>query len=247
MLLRAGSDHWRLYGLALREAGRCLRIGGRQLLRLGTPRRRAPERLLIVPPDLRTSDATIANDIYAGYFVFGGRAVATGGRSPFSLEAPSRTWAEILYGFGWLRHLRAADTALARANARALVAEYLAHPPDPASRRAEVTARRVMTYLSQSPLILDGADHAFYHKPSCAPSGAICVWVGIGGSISAARRVRLNCAVAVSMPGSVSRIARPLAPGGSKPRHASSSAILPAWRAVRRNRKRHANLCSILP
>ncbi len=162
--MRAGSDHWRLYGLALREAGRCLRIGGRQLLRLGTPRRRAPERLLIVPPDLRTSDATIANDIYAGYFVFGGRAVATGGRSPFSLEAPSRTWAEILYGFGWLRHLRAADTALARANARALVAEYLAHPPDPVSRRAEVTARRVMTYLSQSPLILDGADHAFYHK-----------------------------------------------------------------------------------
>jgi len=133
-------------------------------LRLGTPRRRAPERLLIVPPDLRTSDATIANDIYAGYFVFGGRAVATGGRSPFSLEPPSQTWAEILYGFGWLRHLRAADTALARANARALVAEYLAHPPDPVSRRAEVTARRVMTYLSQSPLILDGADHAFYHK-----------------------------------------------------------------------------------
>lgn len=162
--LRAGSDHWRLYGLALREAGRCLRIGGRQLLRLGAPRRRAPERLLIVPPDLRTSDATIANDIYAGYFVFGGRAVATGGRSPFALEPPSRTWAEILYGFGWLRHLRAADTALARANARALVAEYLAHPPDPLSRRPEVTARRVMTYLSQSPLILDGADHAFYHK-----------------------------------------------------------------------------------
>lgn len=124
--------------------------------------RRVPERLLIVPPDMRTSDATIANDIYAGYFVFAGRALATGGRSPFTLPQPSRAWAEILYGFGWLRHLRAADTALARANARALVDEYLDMPQDIVARRPEVVARRVMSFLSQSPLILDGADHAFY-------------------------------------------------------------------------------------
>ena len=35
-------------------------------------------------------------------------------------------------GFGWLRHMRAADTALARANARALVKEFLALLSKPA-------------------------------------------------------------------------------------------------------------------
>jgi len=162
--LSARSDRWHIYGLALREAGRALRDGARRVLGIGSVRKRVPERLLIVPPDLRTSDATIANDIYAGSFVFGGRAVTTGGRSPFSLTPPSRHWAELLYGFGWLRHLRAADTALARANARALVGEFLSRPPDPAARETDVSARRVIAFLSQSPLILDGADHAFYHK-----------------------------------------------------------------------------------
>lgn len=162
--MSAGSDRWRIYGLALREAGRVLREGARRAFGIGAVRKRVPERLLIVPPDLRTSDATIANDIYAGSFVFGGRAVTTGGRSPFTVEPPSRHWAELLYGFGWLRHLRAADTALARANARALVAEFLSRQPDPIARGTDVTARRVIAFLSQSPLILDGADHAFYHK-----------------------------------------------------------------------------------
>ena len=113
---------------------------------------------------MRTSDASIANDIYAGYFVFAGRALATGGRSPFTMPQPSRAWAEILYGFGWLRHLRAADTALARANARSLVDEYLSTPQNPVARRPEVTARRVMSFLSQSPLIVEGAEHAFYQR-----------------------------------------------------------------------------------
>lgn len=111
---------------------------------------------------MRTSDPTIANDIYGGLFVFGGRALTTGGRSPFHCPAPSRTWSEILYGFGWLRHLRAADTALARANARALVDDFLRNGDEATARRPDVAARRVISFLSQSPLILDGADHAFY-------------------------------------------------------------------------------------
>lgn len=159
-----GPDRRRVYALALREAGEFARVFARRVGELRGGGARAPERLLIVPPDMRTSDATIANDIYSGYFVFGGRAVATGGRSPFTVEPPSDVWSEILYGFGWLRHLRAADTALARANARALVDEYLRVQPPPAARRAVVCARRAMAFLSQSPLILDRADHAFYHK-----------------------------------------------------------------------------------
>lgn len=164
MELSLGPDRRRVYALALREAGELSRVLMRRLGQLRRGPGRTPERLLIVPPDMRTSDATIANDIYAGYFVFGGRAVATGGRSPFTVEPPSEVWAEILYGFGWLRHLRAADTALARANARALVDEFLRTQAPPSARRAVVCARRAMSLLSQSPLILERADHAFYHK-----------------------------------------------------------------------------------
>ncbi|TVR08310.1 MAG: heparinase [Salinarimonadaceae bacterium] len=162
--MSSGSDRRRVYALAAREAGALARVLTRRLWALRPGAMRVPERLLIVPPDMRTSEATIASDIYAGYFVFGGRAVATGGRSPFAVNPPSDVWAEILYGFGWLRHLRAADTALARANARALVGEFLRMQSPPAARRAVVCARRAMSFLSQSPLILERADHVFYHK-----------------------------------------------------------------------------------
>ena len=84
-----------------------------------------PTRLLFAPQDLRTADPTIATDIYSGFFAFSGRAVTTGGRSPFAFTPPSRAWSEALYGFGWLRHLRAAGTALAQANARSLVDEFV--------------------------------------------------------------------------------------------------------------------------
>ena len=46
--------------------------------------RRPPERLLIAPQDIRTSDPTLAADIYAGYFAFGGKIVNAHGRSPSS-------------------------------------------------------------------------------------------------------------------------------------------------------------------
>jgi len=119
--------------------------------------------LAIAPHDLRTSDATFADDIYAGLFVFAGRSLAVQGRSPFDYAAPSPEWAEALYGFGWLRHLRAADTPLARANARAFVADLMAGRGDPVLAGAtSVTARRLISFLSQSPLVLEGADHAFY-------------------------------------------------------------------------------------
>jgi uncharacterized heparinase superfamily protein len=119
--------------------------------------------LVIAPQDLRTSDATFADDIYAGLFVFAGRSLAVSGRSPFDYTPPSPEWAEVLYGFGWLRHLRAADTALARANARAFVADFMAGRGDPSlARPTPVAARRLISFLSQSPLVLEGADRNFY-------------------------------------------------------------------------------------
>jgi uncharacterized heparinase superfamily protein len=123
-------------------------------------------RLLFAPHDLRTADPTTASDIYAGYFALAGRTMNCRGDSPFLVEPPSEAWSEALHGFVWLRHLRAADTAIARANARALVEEFIArrHDREEIARRPAVIARRLMSFLSHSPLLLEGADHAFYDR-----------------------------------------------------------------------------------
>jgi uncharacterized heparinase superfamily protein len=160
------ADRWRLYGLALSEAGRVPILWLRRNARGPSWRVPSPERLLFAPQDLRTSDPTIAQDIYSGLFTFAGRDVETRGRSPFELEPPSADWCRALYGFAWLRHLRAADTPLARDNARALVGEAvgprrreLERGP---GREPRVVARRVISFLCQSPLVLNGADRTFY-------------------------------------------------------------------------------------
>jgi uncharacterized heparinase superfamily protein len=124
-------------------------------------------RLVIAPQDIRTADPIVANDIYSGFFALGGKVVDAHGRSPFDIEPASTAWAEMLHGFSWLRHLRAADTSLARANAQALVGDWMT-----ASRRgrppvawlAPVMARRLLSWLSQSPIVLDGADGRFYRR-----------------------------------------------------------------------------------
>ncbi len=137
----------------------------RPFLALDQWRTRQPERLLIAPQDIRTGDPTIAADIYAGYYAFGGKIVNAHGRSPFSLDSPSPEWARVLHGFSWLRHLRSADTALARSNARALVKEFItlagksrAHP----AWEPGVVARRTLSWLSQSPMLLEGVEYDDY-------------------------------------------------------------------------------------
>ena len=124
------------------------------------------DRIAIAPQDLRTSDATRASEIYAGRFAFAGKVVTCDSRSPFEMAPPSEDWAAALFGFSWLRHLRAAQSGITRANARALVDEWITlnRSRDPIAWRADVVARRVMSWLSQAPLVLDGADAQFYRR-----------------------------------------------------------------------------------
>ena len=124
------------------------------------------DRIAIAPQDLRTSDATRASEIYAGRFAFAGKVVTCDSRSPFEMAPPSEDWAAALFGFSWLRHLRAAQSGITRANARALVDEWITlnRSHDPIAWRADVVARRVMSWLSQAPLVLDGADAQFYRR-----------------------------------------------------------------------------------
>ncbi len=162
------ADRARLTALVLGRGFRGLAHAARRPIRGLTLRRsRVPQRLLIAPQDIRTADPTVAADIYSGYFVFDGKAVNARGASPFDVPAPAESWAAALAGFGWLRHLRAADTALARVNARALVGDWIASAGRPGRApgwRPEVVARRLLAWLSQSPLILEGADAVFYRR-----------------------------------------------------------------------------------
>jgi uncharacterized heparinase superfamily protein len=124
------------------------------------------DRLLIAPHDLRTTDATRAGEIYSGRFVFAGKIVTCRGRSVFDLDPPSEDWEVALLGFGWLRHLRAAESAITRANARALIEDWLSNPKrrSAVGRRADVLARRIISLLSQAPLVLNDADSKFYRR-----------------------------------------------------------------------------------
>ncbi|GAA0785141.1 heparinase [Roseibium denhamense] len=124
-----------------------------------------PSRLLIAPQDLRTADATNAGDIYGGRFLFSGHLVETQGRSPFELNAVHPDWQRQLHGFGWLRDLRAADSQIARQNARALVEDWIRYcgKRHPVGWEAPVVTRRILSWLAHSPFILQDGEHDFYH------------------------------------------------------------------------------------
>jgi uncharacterized heparinase superfamily protein len=125
-----------------------------------------PDRLLIAPQDLRTADATRAGEIYGGRFAFAGKVVICDGRSAFEMVPPSDEWAQALLGFSWLRHLRAAESGITRANARALVDEWMAFQGGwhAIGWRSDNLSRRIMSWLSQAPLILHDADLPFYRR-----------------------------------------------------------------------------------
>ncbi len=165
-------------GLSIGERAKLLLLLGRRTLRMAAGRLRGhpfirmsfiprkAERLLIAPQDLRTADGTRASEIYAGRFAFSGKVVISDGRSPFEVVPPSDEWAAALLGFGWLRHLRAAEFGITRANARALVDEWISVQGswDPVGWQPEILARRITSWLSQAPLILHDADDAFYRR-----------------------------------------------------------------------------------
>ncbi len=82
------------------------------------------------------------------------------------MEPPSDEWAAVLLGFGWLRHLRAAESGITRANARALVDEWITQQGSwhPIAWRPDVLSRRIISWLSQAPLVLQDADLRFYRR-----------------------------------------------------------------------------------
>ena len=161
------AERLRLSVLIARRAYRSLlgRISTHPLLRwrFGSAK---TDRLIIAPQDLRTADATRASEIYAGRFAFAGKVVICDRRSPFEMTPPSDEWAATLLSFAWLRHLRAADSAISRANARSLIDDWinLQGGWHPVGWRVDILSRRIVSWLSQAPFILQDADARFYRR-----------------------------------------------------------------------------------
>lgn len=126
-----------------------------------------PDRILIAPPDLRIADPQIATEFYAGRYPLGNTVIETKTGSPFHVVTPNESWLRALHNFRWLRHARAAGTDLAHANARALVSDWLAIHGRKIQKPAwspDITAERVIAWLQHSPVVLQGADFAFYRN-----------------------------------------------------------------------------------
>jgi uncharacterized heparinase superfamily protein len=161
------AERAKLSALLLRGAVRKLggRLTGHPLLRWRFYPAKT-DRLIIAPQDLRTADATRAAEIYAGRFAFAGKVVICDGRSPFEIIPPSDEWAVALLGFTWLRHLRAADSGITRANGRALVDEWITLQGswNATGWRPDILSRRILSWLCQSPLLLTDADVRFYRR-----------------------------------------------------------------------------------
>jgi uncharacterized heparinase superfamily protein len=161
------ADRGRLSWLTLRRSlDRIIgRLRAHPIARVPMIARRS-ERLLIAPQDLRTADPTRATEIYSGRFALAGKIVTCDGRSPFEMTPPSEDWADALLGFGWLRHLRAAETALTRANAQALVDDWIALQGswNPLAWQPEILSRRIIAWLAHSPSLLTDVDAGFYRR-----------------------------------------------------------------------------------
>jgi len=124
------------------------------------------EQLLLAPQELRTADPSFATEVYNGHFGLAGKLAEMGAESPFEIRPPSASWARELYGFGWLRHLRAADSELSREQAKTIVRDFirLKSQIHPLAWQPEIVARRVISWLSNSVLILDAGEPETYES-----------------------------------------------------------------------------------
>jgi uncharacterized heparinase superfamily protein len=158
-----------------------------------------PSKLEVAPPELRPADSRIAEQIVSGAYSFGGVIVETHGESPFALQEPPLAWKAELYGFSWLRHVREADSELARANARGLVADWItrSRQMDVVAWDGGVTARRMMAWLGHAPMILDGVDQGFYDRFLRSMAGqALVLEAGHGGARPGLARLQVSIALA---------------------------------------------------
>lgn len=151
-------------GVGRQTSARLVSAALARLRRVNAPARH----LVIVPPELRAADPSFWPEVQAGQFGLSGQvAELARGRptpaSPFAIEPPSEAWAAELHGFSWLRHLEAAANTEAEDAARSLIEVWIneGRRSKVASRPA-VRARRILTWISHAPFVLDRASDQFF-------------------------------------------------------------------------------------
>lgn len=124
-------------------------------------------RVIVAPTDLRAVDAFVADEILNGRFPLAGRILDADGQSPFELELPSLQFARRLHGFGWLRHMRADKSVMACNHARWITDQWIGLHGGRArgvAWESDVVSRRIISWLSHSPVVLQDADAGFYRR-----------------------------------------------------------------------------------
>lgn len=162
------NDRTRLISLHVAETWRQTRQAAAALkLPLGQRGRFRINRVVVAPTDLRAVDSFVAEEILNGRYPLAGRILDAGQQSPFELELPSVQFARRLHGFGWLRHVRADKSAAACQNARWITDQWIGLHGSRTRGVAwdnEVVARRIISWLSHSPIVLQDADAGFYRR-----------------------------------------------------------------------------------
>ncbi|EJF74665.1 heparinase II/III family protein [Bartonella alsatica] len=123
-----------------------------------------PHKILAYPIDLHVADPMMAHEFYHGRFAFAGHIVYSGAISPFLLVPPTPEWEAALHDFHWLRHMAAAESDLAAAHARSLLEDWLNHSGKKVKGlawSAPVVARRLISWICHSKMLLQGASERF--------------------------------------------------------------------------------------
>ena len=124
-------------------------------------------KIISSPLDLRPGNSELARNYYGGQFTFAGETVETNGSSPFTLEVANTEWMEELHNFRWLRHLRAANSELAKSNAVAHISDWIdlwgtRHQSYP--WHSEIVAKRLIAWLSHGQVLFQNRIDSSFRK-----------------------------------------------------------------------------------
>ena len=113
-----------------------------------------------IPADTRPTQPELAADYYSGLFLFADHMVDLKGDSPFTAKPNHEAWERELHGFRWLRHLVAAESALARAQGSAFLADWIrtcSRAQAPRAFEPGVIADRLIAWTCHGSVLLQDA------------------------------------------------------------------------------------------
>ncbi|MDX2158464.1 MAG: heparinase II/III family protein [Hyphomicrobiaceae bacterium] len=136
------------------------------------------DELRFLPSDLRSADPSLLDELATGQLGLAGLVYEIGKGSPFAIAGAETSWLRELHGFTWLGGLRAAGGREAQDRARLLVTDWcrrfrgrpggtgVAATPD-------VIARRVVAWIVNAGLLIEGATPDFYRTLMRALGGEL--------------------------------------------------------------------------